>query len=58
MVLGVAGEIVGSDILDRPFVDIAGRDDIFAYEIAQPAGAVGIDLVVVGAGLSHQNSVV
>jgi hypothetical protein len=49
MTLRVSAELVGSDILDAPFVDVARRDVPGADEVSQPLRRERIDLVVVGA---------
>src|SRR6185312_10630137 len=49
MTLHVSGEFVGSDILDAPFVYVAGRKMASVDQVAQPLGGVGVDLVVVSA---------
>jgi hypothetical protein len=44
--LGVAGEVVGSNIGDAPGVDVARRDQAGVDQVAQPGGRIGVDLVV------------
>jgi hypothetical protein len=47
MALRVSAELVGSDILDTPLVNVAGRDMACRNQVAQPLRAIGINLVVV-----------
>ena len=46
--LSVAFEIIWSDILDAPFVNITGREVACGNQVAQPLRGVGVDLVVIG----------
>jgi hypothetical protein len=46
--LGVALEVVRSDIRDTPFVDVAGRYVPCGDQVPQPRSRVGVDFVVVG----------
>lgn len=48
MVLGVAFEVMGSDVLNWARVDIAWRDEVGLLQFVKPARAVEVDLVVVG----------
>ena len=49
MALRVALEVIGTDIHDAPFINIAGRDMAGGNQVAQPLGGVWIKFVVVGA---------
>lgn len=49
MALCVSGKIVCSDILDAPFVHVAGRNVAGGDKVPQPLRGVGVDLVIVGA---------
>jgi hypothetical protein len=51
--LGISAQVVRSDILNAPFVYIAGRDMPGFYKVAQPLRGVWVNLVVIGGhGLS------
>ncbi|WP_260431972.1 hypothetical protein [Burkholderia stagnalis] len=49
MALAVSAQVIRLDILDTPFVDVAGRYVTGGDQVAQPLRGVRIDLVVVGA---------
>ena len=46
--LVVANDIVGMDINDAPFVNIARRDEVLCYEVTKPLSGVGIEFVIIG----------
>ncbi len=48
MTLGVACEIIGSDILDGTIVDMAGRDQPVGNQTAQDVRRVFVELVIIG----------
>jgi hypothetical protein len=48
MALVVALEVVGSDIDNAPFVNIAGRYVPCGDQVPQPRSRIGVELVVVG----------
>ena len=48
MALDVAFEVVGLDIGDRSIVNVAGGNEPFRNEVAEPLCGIGIVLVVVG----------
>src|SRR5690606_27448493 len=47
--LRVAAQVVGSDILDAPFVHVARRDGPSANQVPQPLRGVRVEFVVVSA---------
>lgn len=52
--LSVGLEVIGVYVLDRAFIDVAGRDMPGSDQVAQPLGGVGFDFVVVGNGQAHE----
>jgi hypothetical protein len=46
--LCVAFEVIGTDIDDRSFINVARRDVPSGDQVAEPLGSVGVELVVVG----------
>ncbi len=46
--LGIALEVVGSDIVDAPFIHVTGRDVLGGDQVPQPLRGVRINFVVVG----------
>src|SRR5690606_12082955 len=53
MTLHVSAQVVGSDILDAPFVYVAWRDAAGGDQVADPLRGVRVDLVVVVAHGGH-----
>lgn len=53
MTLGVATEIIRSNVNDTPGIDFTWRDKSSSHEISEPLSCIRIDLVVVG---GHQNN--
>jgi hypothetical protein len=47
MALGISVKVAWSDILDAPFVHVAGRDVSSRDQVAQPPRCVRVDFVVV-----------
>ena len=56
--LDIALEVVGLDIDNAPFIDIARRDTAGGDQVAQPLRGVGIELVVVGPAHSRPSPVI
>jgi hypothetical protein len=52
MALGVPAEIVGADLGDASFVNVAGWNKSGCDEISEPLRCIGINLVVIG-GHAH-----
>jgi hypothetical protein len=53
MALGVASEVVGPHVCDRPLVNVAWGDVTGFNEVAEPLSGIGVNLVVVGDHLEN-----
>ncbi|WP_229769917.1 hypothetical protein [Burkholderia pseudomallei] len=57
MALVVASQVIRSDILNAPFVDVARSDVPGGDQVAQPLRGVWVDLVVVRGHVASSKSV-
>jgi hypothetical protein len=55
MALGVAAEVIGTDVLDGPGVHVSGRKKSSCDETAEPFAFFFVDLIVVGPHVSSSS---
>ncbi|MCK9506076.1 MAG: hypothetical protein M0Q95_18085 [Porticoccaceae bacterium] len=46
--LGISSKVIWLNILDTPFVNVAGRNMSASYQVSQPLSGERVNLVVVG----------